>query len=171
MVVMSLIQRINPKNWSVLCWLLIAIWLIPVFWGRLPTTSEKIPQSDGVSKLLADGTRVVMYPGSRFGFPLSFIEITEYSNGDRTFKYDLGRGVLNLVLVCFNLVGIVIAVQKSSWQFSIRALMLSMAILALLIVWAESANFSSGFVVKAVYFTPLIIGGVITLTNSRVRLR
>ena len=145
------------------------LWLIPVFWGHLNFIKDNIPQADGVVEILADGSVVVKYPGAIVGFPLRSIEITEYSNGEETREYDVWRCVLNVVLVSLNLIGIVVVIQKSSWQFSIRALMLSTAVLALLIVLAESSNFSSDFVLKAAYFTPLIIGGIIALLNLPLR--
>lgn len=166
-----LMQSMNPKNWSALCWGLILFWLIPVFLGQISIRPSYGPQADGVVEVLADGTVVVKYAGPRIGFPLRFVEITEYSNGDTTRKYHLGRGLLNAVLVSLNLIGIVVVIQKSSWQFSIRALMLSTAVLALLIVLAESSNFSSDFVLKAAYFTPLIIAGIIGLLNLPLRSR
>lgn len=159
----------NPKNWSSFCWGLILLWLIPVFWGHLNFIKDNIPQADGVVEILADGSVVVKYPGAIVGFPLRSIEITEYSNGEETREYDVWRCVLNVVLVSLNLIGIVVVIQKSSWQFSIRALMLSTAVLALLIVLAESSNFRSDFFLKAAYFTPLIIGGIIALLNLPLR--
>jgi len=165
----GLMQSMNPKNRLALCWVLILIWLTPVFLGQIFIMPSSGPQVDGVVEVLADGTVVVKYAGPRIGFPLRFVEITEYSNGDTTREYHVTRGILNAVLVIFNLIGIVVVIQKSSWQFSIRALMLSTAVLALLIVLAESSNFSSDFVLKAAYFTPLIIGGIIALLNLPLR--
>ena len=159
----------NPKNWSSFCWGLILLWLIPVFWGHLNFIKDNIPQADGVVEILADGSVVVKYPGAIVGFPLRSIEITEYSNGEETREYDVWRCVLNVVLVSLNLIGIVVVIQKSSWQFSIRALMLSTAVLALLMFLAESSNFRSDFFLKAAYFTRRIIGGIIALLNLPLR--
>lgn len=159
----------NPKDWSSLCWGVILLWLIPVFWGHLNFIHDNAPQADGVVEILADGSAVVKYAGRQVGFPLRSIKINEYSNGDKTREYDVWRCVLNVVLVSLNLIGIVVVIQKSSWQFSIRALMLSTAVLALLMFLAESSNFRSDFFLKAAYFTPLIIGGIIGLLNLRLR--
>ena len=124
-------------------------------------------QSDGVVVRSANGEIRIAYPGGYAGFPVRFIKITDFSNGERVREYDLRRGLLNAALVGFNLIGIVVAVQKSSWQFSIRLLMLSTAVFAVLILWAQSANFNFLFFVRVAYFLPLIVGGMTLLLGSR----
>lgn len=160
-------QKLHPRNWSILCWVLIAIWLIPVFTGQLPFYGYRGKQIelDGVVKTLPNGTVVVAYPGKRFGFPLHFMEFSDFSNGERTRKYDLARVAVNFILVGLTLAGIVLVVHNSSWQVSIRALMLSTAVLGLLLVLAQSADSITPFVIKVAYFMPLIFGGMIVILN------
>jgi len=165
--VMTPSQKLNPRNWSILCWVLIAIWLIPVFTGHL--SLKRSIEADGMVITLPDGTFVVEYPGKRFGFPLHFMEFSDFSNGDRTRKYDLGRVALNFTLVGLTLAGIVVVVHNSSWQVSIRALMLSTAVLGLLIVLAQAVDSFTPFVIKVTYFIPLIIGGMIVILNLQFR--
>ena len=118
----------NNKNRHVLCGVLILIWLIPFCLGLVFSYQElggwEGVQSDGVVVRSANGEIRIAYPGGYAGFPVRFIEITDFSNGDRVREYDLRRGLLNAALVGFNLIGIVVAVQKSSWQFSIHIVVL-----------------------------------------------
>ena len=161
----------NNKNRHVLCGVLILIWLIPFCLGLVFSYQElggwEGVQSDGVVVRSANGEIRIAYPGGYAGFPVRFIKITDFSNGDRVREYDLRRGLLNAALVGFNLIGIVVAVQKTSWQFSIRLLMLSTAVFAVLILWAQSANFNFLFFVRVAYFLPLIVGGMTLLLGSR----
>ena len=57
-----------------MCWVLLAIWLVPYFCGGIPFSSAQA--TDGVVKQLADGAEVVAYSGWRLGWPFPFIEIT-----------------------------------------------------------------------------------------------
>ena len=104
-----------------MCWVLILIWFIPVLFGRIPVYDEAYIECDGVVEVAADGSMVVRYPGRQFGFPLTFMEITNYSNGISTRKYGLGKCFLNLLLVGFTVVGIVILVPKLTLRYSIRS--------------------------------------------------
>lgn len=162
----------NPKNWSTLCWALLAIWLTPFLFGRMPfiegrVSADQDSQVDGVVKRLADGTEVVMYVGGQAGFPFHFVEMTRYSNGETTRRYSLGKGVLNLVLVGFTLAGIVVVVQQSSSQFSIRTLMLLTAGFTGLVLLGKSSQLSFASIMKVAYFTPLIAGSMMLVLKSR----
>lgn len=160
----------NPKNWSVLCWGLLALWLVPFFFGSIPFNAAPVP--DGVVKQLAGGTDVVVYNGWRVGWPLPFVEISRINaNGAKVREYDPVIGLLNLVLVLATLAGIVVVVQTWFGQFSIRALMLSIAGLAVLIILTQ-AMFSGAShnlrtaILMTVYFSPLV-AGIITMILKR----
>lgn len=164
-------KKMNSKNRRVLSGVLISLWLVPVclgwFYSNRVLLRWNVVPVDGVVVGSANGEVLIAYAAGQGGFPLRFIEFTDFSNGDRARKYDLRRGILNLVLVGLNLIGIVVAIQKPSWQFSIRLLMLLTVVFAVLIVCAQSANFTFLFFVRVAYFLPLIVGGMILLLGSR----
>ena len=163
----------NPKNWNILCWVFIALWLVPLasgFWGRSPFNTGPVP--DGVVEQLADGTDVVVYKGWRIGWPFPFVEIcTIDANGVTTRTIDPVIGLLNLVLVMATLAGIVTVVQTWSRQFSLRVLMVSIGGLAVLIVLTQalfsdaSANLKA-VILRSMYFSPLV-AGVIAMILKR----
>lgn len=150
-----------------MCWVLILIWFIPVLFGRIPVNVVVYVESDGVVEVAADGSKVVRYPGRPFGFPLTFMEITDYSNGISTRKYGFGKCFLNLLLVGFTVVGIVIVVPKLTLRYSIRTLFLLTAGMAAGIFFTQSLNFSFKNFLMGVYFTPLIAGVIVATLNFR----
>jgi hypothetical protein len=156
-----------PKNLPVSVWVLILFWLIPVCLGRIPINMKPYVESDGVVKVAADGTMVVVYPERRVGFPLRFVEITDYSSGLSTRKYNLGMCVLNILLVGLTLAGIVVLVPKLTLQYSIRTLLLLTAGFAALIILHQSTKFSSSKLFIGVYFTPLFAGGIVAFLKLR----
>ena len=110
---------------------------------------------------------VVRYPGRPFGFPLTFMEITDYSNGISTRIYGFGAAFLNLLLVGFTVFGIVIVVPKLTLRYSIQSLFLLTAGMAVVIFFIQSPNISFRNLLMGAYFTPLFAGVTVAVLNFR----
>ena len=155
------------KKVSLVRWVLILIWFIPVLHGRIPVYDESYVEVDGIVEVAADGTMVVRYPARPFGFPFKFMEITDYSNGISTRKYILGRCFLNILLVGFTVAGIVVVDPKLSLRYSIRSWFLLTAGMAVVILIIQSPNITFRTFLKLMYFIPLFAVAIVAVLNFR----
>ncbi|MDA7924266.1 hypothetical protein N9B60_02600 [Mariniblastus sp.] len=151
---------LNPKRWNVACWLLLLLWLCLSVLMNAPIE----PKLDGweSSGELADGSRFAAYdPTFLIGWPFAYLQIAIKEPRPSVRTYIPMMGVYNFILVAATLISLVYAVQNWIPQFSIRTILICVAVVAVLIVTGQAVlatehyGLQTGFM-TAVYFSPIV---------------
>ena len=153
---------LNPKKWNVACWLLLLFWLFVSATLNAPFVPNLNDMESG--EVRPDGSRFAVYDRETqflIGWPFSYMSIATNGSLPSTRTYEPGNAILNLVLVASTLISLIFAVQNWMPQFSIRTMMVGMAVVASLIAigqaifLSESYDLILGFMMS-VYFSPVV---------------
>ena len=151
---------LNPKKWNVACWLLLLLWLFVSSTLNAPFVPNLNDRESG--EVRPDGSRFAVYDREiRMGWPFGYVSIATNGSLPSTRTYEPGNAILNLVFVASTLISLIFAVQNWMPQFSIRTMMVGMAVVASLIAigqaifLSESHYLMLGFMMS-VYFSPVV---------------
>jgi hypothetical protein len=151
---------LNPRKWNLACWVLLLFWLYPSVLMNAPM-EPSLDEWESSGKL-ADGTRFTAYdPEFLVGWPIGYLQIATKGSEPSVRTYNFLNALINCILVTATLIALIYAVQNWIPQFSIRTLLIGVAVISLLITIGkavfstESYDLQTGFVM-AVYFSPIV---------------
>lgn len=155
----GLLEILNPKKWSIACWLLLILWLIPSLVWNLPIEPDFTHFEANEDPFY--NQRYIAYDRvTCIGWPFIYLEIADSGTQPATRSDHAFYAISNFVLVSVTLVSLIYAVQSWIPRFSILTLMVATAIIALLIALGQlvfsSQNYKlqTGFIM-AIYFSPI----------------
>jgi len=153
----------HPKRWSIICWLLLVLWLIPSVAHTIPIAPDPPPASD---MPLFSG-RAVAYDFesiSKVGFPFVFLEVkTSSASPKPQSKYYLWAHLATIAILATNLVALVYCLQSLIPRFSIKLMLVGMTLVAILILIGQTLAAAEDYRVISVYTYSIIFAPLLAL--------
>lgn len=132
----------NPKKWSVVCWLLLILWAIPTVLGNVIFEPDlPAPPSSEIAGVtnVASYDRVIMV-----GFPFVFYEIWDTSDTGIWHRYRPYLHLFNVLLGVLNLFAVVYVVQTCAMRFSLKSMLVGVTVVGVL-VWLSQQIYNAGY--------------------------
>ena len=158
----------HPAKWNIACWVIFLVWLMISVVSNYPIDTSNAAQEVGLEEL-PGGTRIAAYDMAYLiGWPFCYLEINVPQIGPQTKKLSPWLAISNVLLITLNLVAIVFTIQTWMPRFSIRTLLLAMALISILIVTGQAVCSSENYFlatsfVNTVLFMPIIAACALSL--------
>ena len=159
-------KNFNPKRWSIVCWVLVALWAFIGFGNNVAYAVHNLP--DEILTTLPDGRRAAVYDiYSEFGFPFAFQKQWTPAKTTKTnISFYPHWLAVNLILVTLAIAGVVVTVQTWWLRFTIKGFMLSIVVISCVFALGSNlAPFLQDIILYLVYFCPVITAALIFRSN------
>ena len=155
---------LNIKKWNAICWLLVLAWLVPSIVINIPSVAlEFAPPPPEVSgPMTGGGAIMVVSTDFPIGWPFTYLDVRMLSSKRNISTYHPAFVVLNSALIILTTFCLIYSVQTLLPRFSILAVMILTALIALLLTYIGSVvsnntlDKNTGYLL-AIYFFPIYL--------------
>lgn len=159
--------KFHPASWNFICWISLAVWIIPTVHVLWPPSKSPIPRA-------ATGGEVYLATSSNVGFPFGYLRVSSENGETFLWTWNYGAFSVNVFLLGINLLCLVFACQSFFDRFSVSKI-LSLTVFLGVYFFAVYGIFSTNqfwrdwYASSIVFLTPMPLALWVAVSQSIFR--